>query len=91
MQDKGDRYSDPHDDIGNNPHPVGPIAEIIALRLSRREALKGMLTSVAVMTVGSGLGDHLSPKTAVAASGPSTLTFEELAHGVGPDHQVAPG
>jgi secreted PhoX family phosphatase len=91
MQEQDDRYSDPHDNIGSNPHPIHPMGEIITRCLSRREALKGMLTSAAVMTMAGRLVDQLSPSTATAASGPSTLTFTELVHEVGPDHQVASG
>jgi hypothetical protein len=63
------RYSDPQNDIGNNPRPVHPIGEIIQLRLSRRNALKSLLASAAV-AMGGGLIGHL-PRPAAA----STLTL----------------
>jgi uncharacterized protein len=84
------RYSDPQDDIGNNPNPVRPIGEIIRLRLSRREALKGLLASAAVAMGGGPIG-HLPRPAAASTHTPSTLTFEELPHGVGADHRVANG
>jgi uncharacterized protein len=85
------RYSDPQDDIGNNPNPERPIGEIIRLRLSRRDAIKGMLTSAAVVAMGGGLVGRFPAPTAASTHARSTLTFEELPHGVGPDHRVANG
>ncbi len=84
------RYSDPQDDIGNNPHPVRPIGEVIRLRLSRRDALKSLLASAAV-AMGGDLVGHFPRPAGASTPTPSTLTFEELSHGVGPDQRVANG
>ncbi|HEX2277809.1 MAG TPA: alkaline phosphatase PhoX, partial [Candidatus Tectomicrobia bacterium] len=90
-QTGANRYSDPQDDIGNNPDPVCPIGEIIRRRLSRRDAIKGMLTSAAVVATGGGLVGRFPTPTAASTHARSTLTFEELPHGIGPDHRVANG
>lgn len=64
-------------------HPIG---EIVAARLSRREALQGMLGGIAGGAVGSALGAH----DAEAAS-PSSLRFTELTLGLDETHHVAEG
>ncbi|HYO13754.1 MAG TPA: PhoX family phosphatase [Thermoanaerobaculia bacterium] len=60
--------------------------QLIEERLSRRGLLQG-----AVATAALGLLGDLGPRILFAATNPSTLTFEEIAHGLGPGHVVAPG
>ena len=86
-----DRYSpiavNDSDDIGSNPSDVPTIGEIIDSRLSRRGLLKG--AAVGAMT---GLfGQTALAPLASAAESASTLTFEEIEHGVDETHHVAKG
>ena len=69
--------------IANAPPSLG---QLIAERLTRRGLLQG-----AAATAALGLLGDLGPRILFAATNPSTLTFEEIAHGLGPDHVVAPG
>ena len=62
------------------------IGDVIAARLSRRQALQGLLGSVAAGALGSGFGARDA-----AAAGPSSLRFTELALGLDETHHVAEG
>jgi uncharacterized protein len=62
------------------------IDQLIEERLTRRGLLQGAAASAALALLG-GPG----PRILFAATNPSTLTFEEIAHGLGPSHVVAPG
>jgi hypothetical protein len=85
------RFDDPHDDVGSNPAPATPFAEIAARRFSRREALQGALAGVALAAAGGlGAGAALSPRAALA-NGTSTLAFKELKRSADPTHHVAEG
>lgn len=59
------------------------IGDIIEQRLSRRAALLGFSAAACVAAVGCA--------STRQGSAESSLGFEELAHGIGPDHSVAPG
>ena len=74
------------DDLGSNPTDARPIGEIIAVRLSRRHLLQGLAAGAAA----SALGSTICPP-ALAADNPSTLTFEEIEHGIDETHHVAKG
>lgn len=70
------------DDAPVNPSAERPFAAIMALRLARRDVMRGLL--------GGTLGAALPGRSALA-SGVSSLTFPETAPGVRPDHAVAEG
>jgi hypothetical protein len=75
------------DDIGSNPTANRPIVDIIEARLSRRSALRGLAAGGAI-----GLfGGTMTSRLALAADNPSTLTFEEIEHGIDETHHVAKG
>jgi secreted PhoX family phosphatase len=74
------------ENIGVNQSSERPFRDIVAARMSRRGLLRG---AAATATVGV-LGTTLTG-AAVLAQGGSTLTFTEIAHGMSPNHAVAPG
>src|SRR3954463_10264401 len=73
-------------DSGVNSSPERRIGQIVAARLSRRQALRGL----AATAVAGGLASTAAG-TPAQAQGGSTLTFAEIAHGLSPDHLVARG
>jgi len=75
------------DDVGSNPTAVACIADMIASRLSRR----GLLQGAAASAVAGMCGGSLLVPSARAAEGPSTLSFEEIEHGIDETHHVAKG
>src|SRR5262245_47097919 len=75
------------DDIGSNPTLTQPIQKVIEARLARRELLKGLAAGAAVGV----FGGTMTGRLALAADNPSTLTFEEVAHGIDEDQHVAKG
>jgi uncharacterized protein len=75
------------DDIGSNPTDNRPMMEVIEARLSRRGMLRGALAGLAA----AAFGGTLTSRLALAAGSPSTLTFEELEHGIDDTHHVAKG
>lgn len=75
------------DDIGSNPSESLCIGEIIHSRLSRRDLLRGAAAGTALGV----LGTIVSPPKALAAENPSSLTFEEIEHGIDEMHHVAKG
>ncbi|MGQ0662653.1 MAG: PhoX family protein [Pseudomonadota bacterium] len=77
---------DADQDIGVNPSSTPAIGEIIARRLSRREALKGVAASAAF-----GLFGGVLARAAGAQAFPSSLSFAEIAHGLDDQHHVASG
>ncbi len=85
------RYSDPQDDIGSNVSDNADFNSIVAIRLSRRAALRGLMALGAGTALSGPLGSALiGPAQAADAPGPS-LTFEEIAHGADEKHHVAKG
>jgi uncharacterized protein len=89
------------EDIGSNPDPRRPIGAVIAERLSRRDALRGLLGAGA-----TGLAERLLSSTAAVAqpapavphssgnapgAGISTLRFPELRHQSAEGDAVAEG
>jgi hypothetical protein len=75
------------DDIGSNPTLTQPIQKVIEARLARRELLKGLAAGAAFGV----LGGTMTSRLAMAADNPSTLTFEEIEHGIDENHHVAKG
>ena len=75
------------DDLPSNPSTAPPLSALIDLRLDRRAALKGL----AAFTTLAGFGAPLFAGAGDARAAPSSLTFEEIPHGVGKDVRVAPG
>ncbi|CAN5921180.1 PhoX family phosphatase [soil metagenome] len=74
------------DDIGSNPSTEPTLGELIARRLGRRDALRGLLGAGAVAAFSQ------APTPAAAqTAGPSSLTFKELAHTLDTDQHVAEG
>jgi len=75
------------EDIGCNPSLAQPLGDLIAARLSRRAFVRRLGAASAAGLLG---GTALA-RAAMASDATSTLTFEEIAHGVDPDHHVAEG
>lgn len=75
------------DDIATNTSKERPLFDIIEARLSRRAALKGM----AAFTAAGAFGAPLFGTTALAGSGGSSLTFEEVPKGLTEGVRVAKG
>ncbi|MCZ6834546.1 MAG: PhoX family phosphatase [Planctomycetota bacterium] len=76
------------DDVASNPSKLPSLAQVIELRLSRREALGGMLASVAATSLPSNL---FASTLDSEKQGASTLTFEEIDRTLTPHHRVSPG
>ncbi len=91
----GDRGSKPGaTDTVSNPTAGATFGEVLALRYSRRDALRGLAASGAVAALGTGLVDRLlngGSNAALAAAANSQFTFAEIKHGVDETHHVAPG
>ena len=83
-------FNDPNDDIGSNPTTNRSFAEVLEARLSRRDALKGLMATTALAATGAAAA-RLGIGTAEAAASTTTLTFAELAHGVDENMHVADG
>jgi hypothetical protein len=85
-----DRYApiivNDRDDLGSNPTTSRCIGEIIETRLSRRHVLRGAAAGTAIGLLGT-----LANRPAWTADNPSTLTFEEIEHGIDETHHVAKG
>ena len=82
-----DNFIDP-EDIGSNPSTEPAIGELIARRLRRRDALRGLFGAGAAVA----LGHELLGNTALAqAAGPSSLTFTEVAHGLDKTQHIPEG
>ena len=77
------------DDLGSNRSGNRPLLELAKVRLSRRAAMKGFVTSA----VAGAIGGTLTSRVALAAAenDPSTLTFTPLEQVIKDDHQVASG
>jgi len=76
------------EDIGSNPSTEPTVGELIDRRLGRRAALRG-LAGVGALAA---LGDELMGSSALAQpAGPSSLTFEEVPHGLDKTHHVPTG
>src|SRR5262245_46899070 len=75
------------DDLGSNPRDARPIGEVIATRLDRRALLKGAVAGAVTSAWMAAMG----ARPAQAEGNPSTLTFEEIEHGIDETHHVAKG
>jgi secreted PhoX family phosphatase len=74
------------DDIGSNPTRSIPIHAIVQRRYGRRDILRGA-TAASLL----GLFGGVTGRAASAADNPSTLTFEEIEHGIDETHHVPKG
>jgi len=76
------------EDLGSNLSTEPTIGELIGRRLGRRDALRGLLAAGAAASVGSAMvgGSALAQPV-----GPSSLTFEEVPHGLDKTHHVPAG
>ncbi|MBW6398957.1 PhoX family phosphatase [Roseomonas sp. HJA6] len=82
------------EDIGSNPDPRESIGEIIARRLSRRAAMRGLGGAAAALTFADQLVAGAQQAVAQGVpmtGGPSTLTFPELRHQLAQRDAVAEG
>jgi secreted PhoX family phosphatase len=84
--------ADARENCGVNPS----IADLVNVRLGRRDALKGLSASLALIAAPAGLAGAVAPgaaraETPAAAPAASSLSFPELAHGYDADHHVAEG
>ncbi|MGE0574669.1 MAG: PhoX family phosphatase [Reyranella sp.] len=72
------------EDIGSNPSTEPTVSELIGRRLGRRDALRGLLGAGAAASAGyASVGGALAQP-----AGPSSLTFEEVKHGLDRTHHV---
>ncbi len=83
-------FNDPNDDIGSNPTTSRSFADILDARLSRRDALKGLMATTA-LAAAAAAANRFGIGAAEAAASTTSLTFTELAHGVDEDMHVADG
>jgi hypothetical protein len=90
--------SDEIEDIGSNPSPRAGIAEVVAARLSRRAALRGLAGAGAAAALADQLIEDATAQIAQSqlrtaqipmTGGPSTLTFPELHHQMAQTDAVA--
>src|SRR5689334_8178688 len=72
-------------DIGSNPSTEPSMGELIARRLNRRDAMRGLLGA------GAAAFSQVPTPGSAQAGGPSSLTFKELAHTLDADQHVAEG
>jgi secreted PhoX family phosphatase len=76
------------EDIGSNPSTEPTVGELIDRRLGRRAALRGLAGAGTL----AALGNELMGSSALAQpAGPSSLTFEEVPHGLDKTHHVPAG
>ena len=73
------------DDFGSNRSSNRPLLELAKVRMSRRAALKGFVTTAVVGALGGTLTSR------VALAGGSSFGFESVPHTIADDMQVAPG
>lgn len=85
------RYADPQDDVGSNLSDNPDFNAIVATRLSRRVALRGLMALGAGTAFSGPLGGALLGRAQAADAAGSTLGFEEIAHGADEKHHVAKG
>lgn len=77
------------EDLGSNPGTEPTIGELIGRRLGRRDALRGLLgagAAAAAAGYAATAGDALAQP-----NGPSSLTFEEVPHGLDKTQHVPAG
>ncbi|MFO1046300.1 MAG: DUF839 domain-containing protein, partial [Geminicoccaceae bacterium] len=77
------------EDVGSNLSGEPTIGELIGRRLGRRDALRGLLGASAAAAIGgyASVGDDAMAQPA----GPSSLTFEEVPHGLDKTQHVPAG
>lgn len=85
------RYADPQDDVGSNLSDNPDFNAVVATRLSRRAALRGLMALGAGTALSGPLGSVLIGRAQAADAAGSTLGFEEIAHGADEKHHVAKG
>jgi secreted PhoX family phosphatase len=78
-----------NDDVGSNPTSNRPMLEIIETRLDRRSLLGGMAAGGALGLYGTGV--WMAPPARAQDKPVSTLTFQEIEHGIDETHHVAKG
>lgn len=85
-------YFESLEDVPVNPSAEATLDDIVRLRLSRRDLLRGALAMVALETFGTRAATG-SPGTATLSvrSIATRFGFSEIAHGVDANHHVAPG
>ena len=83
------------EDIGSNPAPRETIGDLMERRLSRRAALLGLGAAAGAATLADQLLAAAEPALAQASvpatGGPSSLTFQEIPHGMAQRDAVADG
>lgn len=77
---------DASEDLGVNTSTAPTISDLVAVRLSRRDALKGLMAGVAVSALGP-----VGYAADALANGGSSFTFKEIPHGIDQTHHVAEG
>ncbi|MDP3417747.1 PhoX family phosphatase [Falsiroseomonas sp.] len=95
MPNKSDTDLDPPEieDIGSNPAPGRGLGDMIAARLTRRAALRGLAGAGAAAALTEALVTEAiaQPMPVPMQGGPSTLTFPELRHQLSQTQAVAEG
>ncbi len=79
------------DDLGSNPTTSRSIGEILEARFGRRQLLQGAAAGAAAGLFGTALPGVRSAMAEEEPKIASTLTFEELEHGIDEKHHVAKG
>src|SRR5262245_4150631 len=74
-------------DIGINPSTTPTLGDVVARRFGRRSVLRGSLATAVMAAFGPMLGRR--SRSAEAAD--ARFAFQEIQHGVDPNHHVAPG
>ena len=85
------RYDDPQDEIGRNPSDNPDFATVVATRMSRRAALRGLVALGTGTALSGPLGAAIAGRAEAAESSGTTLSFEEIVHGADERHHVAKG
>jgi len=81
-------------DTVTNPTAGTTFGEVLALRYSRRDALRGLAATGVIAALDTGFADALNGGTSPSAradGAKSQFTFAEIKHGVDETHHVAPG
>lgn len=76
------------EDVGSNPSTEPSIGELVERRLGRRAALRGLAGAGAAAAL---TADLLGSSALAQPTGPSTLTFKEVPHGLDNTHHVPDG
>lgn len=78
------------DNRPSNPTPEPTLGDVIIARYTRRQTLQGVSAVAAISALGI-VGGVMAQRPGYATTTGSSLTFEEISHGMAETHAVAPG